>query len=132
MARRARRVSRPTQILVIAAILVALGGLAYVVASRSSDKFAGHTPLPVGEYMRNANSLSGNSYKMTGEVNSKARYLRTTARSSSSRSRMLGTSSISASMSRWISMAPISIGGIRTRHVEVRSGGVLALLELQQ
>ncbi len=74
MARRARKGVESTQIMIIAAVVVALGGLAFVVASRSSDKFAGLTPLPIGEYMRNANSLSGNSYKLEGTVGAKARY----------------------------------------------------------
>jgi hypothetical protein len=74
MARRARKGVESTQILTIAGIVVALGALAFFVANRSSDKFAGLTQLPVAEYMANANSLSGNVYKMTGTVSGKARY----------------------------------------------------------
>lgn len=74
MARRARKGVEPVQIIIIVAIVLAVGGLVFFMANRSSDKFADLTPLPVGEYMDNANSLSGNVYKMTGIVTKKERY----------------------------------------------------------
>ena len=74
MARRARKGVEPVQIIVIVAIVCAVGALGAFMANRGSDQFASLTPLPVGEYMRNANSLSGNVYKLTGTVSGKERY----------------------------------------------------------
>lgn len=133
MARRARKGVESTQIIIIAAILVALAGLAYVVASRSSDKFASLTPLPIGEYMRNANSLSGNIYKMTGEVNSKARYTENNGQI------IIVEVEDAGNLVDLGVYVPVDLYGTNldrgdkiTGRVEVRSGGVLALLELQQ
>lgn len=118
--------------MIIAAVVVVLAGLAYLVASRSSDKFAGLTPLPIGEYMRNANSLSGNIYKMTGSVNSKARY-------TENKGQIIIVEVEDAG--RLVDLGvyvPVELYGTNldrgdgiTARVEVRGGGVLALLELQ-
>lgn len=42
--------------------------------TRSADKFAELTPLPVEDYLENANSLSGNVFRITGTVGGKLRY----------------------------------------------------------
>ena len=74
MARRARKGVDYTQIIIIAAIVLAVGGMALFLASRTSDPFAGLQPLPVGEYMDNANSLSGSVFSLTGKITAKPRY----------------------------------------------------------
>ena len=74
MARRARKGVDYTQIIIIAAIVFAVGGMALLLANRTSDPFAGLQPLPVGEFMDNANSLSGSVFSLTGKITEKPRY----------------------------------------------------------
>ncbi|MFT4550909.1 MAG: hypothetical protein ACI8XO_005022 [Verrucomicrobiales bacterium] len=74
MARRARKGVESAQIIIIVVVVIALAAAAYFVTNRSKDPFAGLNPLPVGEYMNNANSLSGNVYRLSGTVSVKERY----------------------------------------------------------
>jgi hypothetical protein len=132
MARRARKGVEPVQIIVIVAIVLAIGALAYFLANRSSDEFAGLTPLPVGEYMRNANSLSGNVYKMTGTVSSKERYTE-----SNGQIIIVEVEDGGALVDLGV-YVPVELYGTNidrgdsiTSKVEVRGGGVLALQEIK-
>ena len=74
MARRARKGVDYTQIIIIAAIVLVIGGLALFLTNRTSDPFAGLQPLPIGEYMENGNSLSGSVFSLTGKITAKPRY----------------------------------------------------------
>ena len=132
MARRARKGVENTQIIIIAAIVLALGGLAFVMANRSSDKFAGLTELPVGEYMRNANSLSGNVYKMTGTVSAKARYTENNGQI------IIVEVEDGGQLVDLGVYVPVELYGTNldrndkiTASVEVRGGGIIALQEIR-
>ena len=118
--------------MIIAAVVVALGGLAFVVASRSSDKFAGLTPLPIGEYMRNANSLSGNSYKLEGTVGAKARYTENNGQIIIVEVEDGGTVvDLGVYVPVELYGTNLDRGDNLAAQVEVRAGGILALLEIR-
>ncbi|MGI9239462.1 MAG: hypothetical protein ACR2RV_01600 [Verrucomicrobiales bacterium] len=132
MARRARKGVESTQIIIIVAVVLALGGLAFFVASRSSDKFAKLTPLPIGEYMRNANSLSGNNYKLAGKVSAKARYTENDGQIIIVEVEN-GGSPVDLGV-----YVPVDLYGTNldrgddlSARVEVRGGGIIALLEIE-
>ena len=132
MARRARKGVEPVQIVVITAIVLAIGALAYFLANRSSDNFAELTPLPVGEYMRNANSLSGNIYKMTGTVSSKERYTESNGQIIIVEVEDGGTPvDLGVYVPVELYGTNIDRGDSITSKVEVRGGGVLALQEIK-
>ncbi len=132
MARRARKGVENTQIIIIAVIVLAIGGAAVLVANRSSDKFAGLTPLPLGEYTEHANSLSGNVYKLSGKIIKKERY-------TPNNGQMIiveledGGQMIDVGV-----YVPVELYGTNLKRgdeiigrVEVRSFGILALQEIQ-
>lgn len=132
MARRARKGVENTQIIIIAAIVLAIGGAAVLVASRSSDKFAALTPLPLGEYMSHANSLSGNVYKMSGVITGKARYTENNGQI------IIVELEDGGQMIDVGVYVPVELYGTNldrgdaiTARVEVRGGGILALQEIQ-
>lgn len=68
MARRARSQVNPIQILLLIAIVGGAVAAAYSFLNRSTDPFAGVTPLDTAEYLENANSLSGNLYHVEGTI----------------------------------------------------------------
>ncbi len=68
MARRARSKVNPVQIIILLAVGVALVGGGYSFLNRSTDPFAGITPLSTAEYLENANALSGNIYHVEGTI----------------------------------------------------------------
>ena len=132
MARRARKGVEHTQIIIIAAIVLAIGGAAVLIASRSSDKFAGLTPLPLGEFSMHGNSLSGNIYKLEGKIIKKERF-------TANNGQMIivelddGSQMIDVGV-----FVPVELYGTNldrgdaiTARVEVRGGGILALQEIE-
>ena len=74
MARRARKGVDYTQIIIIVAIVLAVGSMALFLANRTTDKFAGLKPLPISEFVNNGNSLSGSVFSLTGIVRQKPRF----------------------------------------------------------
>ncbi len=68
MARRASSSANPLWF--VAAFLLALSAIAggFLVFNRSGDPYRAMTPLPVGDYLENANSLRGNTYKLDGTI----------------------------------------------------------------
>jgi hypothetical protein len=132
MARRARKGVEASQILIIVAIVVALGAVAFIVSNRSKDPLAGLTPLPVKEYMSNGNSLSGNVYKLTGIVTNKERY---TSDNGQIISIEVDDNGQPVDLGVYV---PVELYGTNldrgdeiTSRVEVRTGGILALQEFR-
>ena len=132
MARRARKGVENTQIIIVAVIVLAIGGAAVLVANRSSDKFAGLTPLPLGEYMDHANSLSGNVYKLSCTVTAKPRYTENNGQF------IFVETEDGGNMVDLGVYVPVELYGTNldrgdtiTARVEVRGGGILALQEIQ-
>lgn len=68
MARRASSSPHPFWVLLTVALLVASAGLGYFVYGRVSDPYRTIAPLPVQDYLENANSLRGNIYKLDATV----------------------------------------------------------------
>ena len=70
MPRRASSRTHPVWLVVALVLLAgALGGGAYLWTTLS-DPYRTLTPIDVGTYLDNANSLRGNVYKMTGTIDS--------------------------------------------------------------
>jgi hypothetical protein len=68
MARRAKS-SLPTGKLAMAAgAVVGLAGIAYAVFGTAQDPFRTTSPLPVKDYLENANSIKGNTYRLEALV----------------------------------------------------------------
>jgi hypothetical protein len=67
MPRRASSSAHPIW-LISAAILAAVAVAVGFVVQRSGDAFRGVTPLPVGDYLANSNSLRGNVYKLDATI----------------------------------------------------------------
>jgi hypothetical protein len=132
MARRARKGVESTQIIIIAVVLLALAGVAYLASNRSKDPLAGLTPLPIEEYMRTANSLSGNVYKLTGVIIAKARY---TANNGQIIIVEVDDGGKPVDLAVYV---PVELYGTNldrgdaiTSRVEVRGGGLLAIQEIR-
>lgn len=68
MARRARSKTNPIQLILIVLVIGALVAGAYSFMNRTTDPFAGITELSTAEYLENANSLSGNVYRIEGLI----------------------------------------------------------------
>lgn len=68
MARRASSSPHPLWVLLTIAALICSAGLGYYVYGRVSDPYRTIPSLPVKDYLENANSLRGNSYKLDGTV----------------------------------------------------------------
>lgn len=68
MARRARSKVNPIQIILLLGVGAAIIAGGYSFLNRSTDPFAGITPLSTAEYLENANSLSGNTYHVEGTI----------------------------------------------------------------
>lgn len=132
MARRARKGVETSQIIIIAVVVLAIAGVAVLLAGRSKDTFAGLNDLPVNEYMNNANSLSGNIYKLTGTVSVKERY---TANNGQMIFVEVETPSGPADLPLYVPVelygTNIDRGDAIVSKVEVRAGGILALQEIQ-
>lgn len=74
MARRARKGAPIGAILGIVAAIVLVGVAGAFVLNRTKDPFAGLTELNIRDFMENANSLSGNVYRLDGRVDDKLRW----------------------------------------------------------
>jgi hypothetical protein len=68
MARRASSSVHPVWMLIAAALLVGALGAGYLLFGKISDPYRTMTPLPVQDYLQNANSLRGNIYKLEATV----------------------------------------------------------------
>ena len=68
MARRASSSPHPAWVLLTVALIIAGAGGGYFVYSRVSDPYRTISVLPVQDYLENANSLRGNSYKLQATV----------------------------------------------------------------
>jgi hypothetical protein len=68
MARRAQSSLPAGKIAVIAGGVVGLAALAYAVFGTAQDPFRTSSPFPVKDYLENANSLKGNTYRLEALV----------------------------------------------------------------
>lgn len=68
MARRAQSGLKPTHLMVLLAVLAALGAGGYKLLNRTTDPMTGVTSLSTEDYLENASSLSQNVYKLEGTV----------------------------------------------------------------
>jgi hypothetical protein len=68
MARRAQSSLPAGKIAVIAGAVVGLAALAYAVFGTAQDPFRTSSPFPVKDYLENANSLKGNTYRLEALV----------------------------------------------------------------
>jgi hypothetical protein len=68
MARRASSSPHPLRAVLTVAAIVLLAGAGYMIYGKVSDPYRTMSPLPVQEYLENANSLRGNVYKLEAKV----------------------------------------------------------------
>ena len=68
MARRASSSAHPVWIAIAAVLVIAAVAGGYFLFGKASDPYRTLSPLPVGDYMSNSNSLRGNVYKIEGTV----------------------------------------------------------------
>jgi hypothetical protein len=68
MARRASSSTNPLWLILAAVIALAAIAGGYALYGKASDPYRTMTPLPVQDYLDNANSLRGNSYKLDAIV----------------------------------------------------------------
>jgi hypothetical protein len=68
MARRAQSSLPAGKIAVIAGGVVGLAALAHAVFGTAQDPFRTSSPFPVKDYLENANSLKGNTYRLEALV----------------------------------------------------------------
>lgn len=68
MARRASSSSSPTWLILAAVVALAAIAAGYALYGKGSDPYRTLTPLPVQDYLDNANSLRGNVYKLDAVV----------------------------------------------------------------
>jgi hypothetical protein len=60
--------------LIAAALLVAALGVGYLLFAKVNDPWRTMTPLPVQDYLQNANILRGNAYKLEATVTQSLEY----------------------------------------------------------
>lgn len=68
MARRASSSAHPIWIVVTVALILAAVAGGYLLFGKASDPYRTLSPLPVGDYLQNSNSLRGNIYKIEGTI----------------------------------------------------------------
>lgn len=68
MARRASSSAHPAWLLLAGALVLAAVAGGYFLFGKASDPYRTLSPLPVGDYLQNSNSLRGNVYKIEGTV----------------------------------------------------------------
>jgi hypothetical protein len=74
MARRAKKGAPVGLIIGIVAAIVIVGVASALFLNRTKDPFTGLTDLNIKDFMENANSLSGNVYRLEGIVEDKLRW----------------------------------------------------------
>ncbi len=74
MARRASSATNPVWFLVAALLIVGAIAVGWWLKSRVSDPFRTLPVFPLSEYMENANSLRGNTYKLDGVIGDQLGY----------------------------------------------------------
>jgi hypothetical protein len=74
MARRASSATNPVWFIVAALLVVAAIAVGWFLKNRVSDPFRTLPAFPVSEYMENANSLRGNTYKLDGIISDQLGY----------------------------------------------------------
>jgi hypothetical protein len=80
MARRASSSFNPLLLVGLLVLLVAALGGGWILYGRVSDPFRTLTPLDVGAYLDNANSLRGNVYKISATVQTQLAWSATAGR----------------------------------------------------
>jgi hypothetical protein len=80
MARRASSSHNPLWILLAVIVGIAVIGGGYTIVGRANDPYRTMTPLPVRDYLENANSLRGNVYRLEGTVSKALEYSPTAGR----------------------------------------------------
>ena len=68
MARRAQSGLKPSHLLGLLGLLVAVLGGGYALLHRGTDPMTGITPLSAEEFLESSTALSGNTYKVEGTV----------------------------------------------------------------
>jgi hypothetical protein len=68
MARRANAKQHPLMWLIVVIVLVGFVGVGYFVFNKSSEPFRTLPTLEISQYLENANSLRGNTYKVDAVV----------------------------------------------------------------
>jgi hypothetical protein len=74
MARRASSATNPIWFLAAALLIVGAIGVGWWVKSRVGDPFRTLPVFPIAEYMQNADSLRGNTYKLDGTIGPQLKY----------------------------------------------------------
>lgn len=68
MSRRAHRKSPPSAVIWLFVVFLALGGLGAIFFQKDSDPYRTIEPLKPSDYLENANSLRGNTYRLEGVI----------------------------------------------------------------
>jgi hypothetical protein len=74
MARRASSATNPIWFLAAALLVAAAIGIGWWLKSRVGDPFRTLPVFPLSEYMQNADSLRGNTYKIEGIIGKQLKY----------------------------------------------------------
>lgn len=68
MSRRASKGTNPTQLIIIAVLLVAIFVVGVSLLTKKKSPFNSDPVLPMSDIMQNANSLRGNTYRVEGKI----------------------------------------------------------------